>query len=74
MEPGRLGAYLAVFTEVGLVLAIPMLAGAFGGNELDKRLGSWPILTGVGLFGGMVLGGLGSYRLVTRFLARFDGG
>ena len=71
-EPGQVGAYFAVFSEVGLALAIPMLAGAFGGNELDKLLGSRPLFTGIGLFGGMLLGGFASYRLVTRFLRRFE--
>lgn len=72
IEPGRVGAYFAMFTEVGFSLAIPMLAGAFGGNELDKLLGSRPIFTGIGLFAGMLLGGYASYRFVTRFLRRFE--
>jgi F0F1-type ATP synthase assembly protein I len=71
-EPGRSGAYFAVFSQVGLALAVPMLVGAFGGNELDTLLNSHPIFVAIGLFGGMVLGGYGCYRLVTRFLERLD--
>lgn len=73
IEPGRLGAYFAVFSQVGLTLAIPMLIGAFGGNELDKLFNSHPILVIIGLFGGMGLGGYGCYRVVTTFLKRVDG-
>ncbi|HET7030703.1 MAG TPA: AtpZ/AtpI family protein [Candidatus Limnocylindrales bacterium] len=69
-EPGKTGAYVAVFSQVGLTLAIPMLIGAFGGSELDKMLGTRPLLVIGGLFGGMVIGGIGCYRLVTRFLER----
>ncbi len=72
IEHGQVGAYFAIFTEVGVSLAIPMLAGAFGGNELDKLFGSRPIFTAIGLFAGMLLGGFASYRLVTRFLSRFE--
>lgn len=72
IAPGQVGAYFAVFTEVGFSLAIPMLVGAFGGNELDKLLGSRPLFTAIGLFAGMLLGGVASYRLVTRFLRRLE--
>jgi F0F1-type ATP synthase assembly protein I len=72
IEPGRTGAYFAVFSQVGLTLAIPMLIGAFGGNELDKLINSHPIFVIIGLFGGMGLGGYGCYRVVTRFLERVD--
>ena len=72
IEPGQVGAYAAIFTEVGIGLAVPMLAGAFGGNELDKMLGTRPLFAVVGLFAGMILGGYASYRLVTRFLRRYD--
>ncbi|MBF8289427.1 MAG: AtpZ/AtpI family protein [Chloroflexi bacterium] len=72
IEPGRAGAYLALFSEVGLVLLVATLAGVGIGYWVDTQLGSAPIVTLGGLFAGMGLGARVVWVLVTRFLARFD--
>lgn len=69
---GRAAAYFALFSEIGFVLAIPIIVGVLGGDQIDKAIGTWPIFLLIGSLGGMALGGLASYRLITRFLARFE--
>ena len=72
IEPGRTGAYLALFTEIGLVLFVLTLGGALGGHWLDERLGlAFPILLLTGLALGMAGGALAIRRLINRFLATF---
>jgi F0F1-type ATP synthase assembly protein I len=70
----RVAAYFALFSEIGFVLAIPILIGVLVGDRIDRTIGSWPILLLVGALGGMALGGYASYRLISRFLARFESG
>jgi ATP synthase protein I len=72
IEPGRAGAYLALFSEVGIALLVATLAGVGIGYWVDSRLGSAPVVTLGGLFVGMGLGARAVWVLVTRFLARFD--
>ena len=67
-----LGAYLALFSEVGMVLLVTTLAGVAAGYWLDQRLGTYPLLAIVGFFAGAGLGTVGIYRLITRFLKRFE--
>jgi F0F1-type ATP synthase assembly protein I len=69
---GRAGAYLALFSEIAVLLLVTTLLGVLVGYWLDQRLGTLPILTVMGMLAGFGLGGLGVYRLVTRFLARFE--
>jgi F0F1-type ATP synthase assembly protein I len=54
------------------VLALTTLLGVLAGRWLDEQLGTLPIFVVVGLFAGMGIGALGMYRIITRFLARFD--
>jgi F0F1-type ATP synthase assembly protein I len=68
---GRAGPYFAFFTEVGISLALSIFIGALLGIQLDRSLGTSPLLSLVGLFSGMLLGGFATYRLMERFLARF---
>ncbi len=72
IEPGRTGAYLALFSEVGLVLLVAILAGVGIGYWVDHRLGTLPVITLGGLFAGMALGARAVWVLVSRFLARLD--
>lgn len=72
IEPGRTGAYLALFSEVGLVLLVAVLAGVGIGYWVDQRLGTLPVVTLGGLFAGMALGARAVWVLVNRFLARLD--
>ena len=70
----RAAPYITLFSEVGISLASLMLVGAFIGVQLDRSLGTTPLLSLTGIFAGMVLGGLTTYRLLTRFLARSERG
>ena len=71
-EFGRAGAYLALFSEIGLTLLVTTLLGVLIGYWVDQRLGTLPIFVVVGLLLGFGVGGYGVYRLITRFLARFE--
>ncbi len=69
---GRASVYLALFSEIAILLLITTLLGVLSGYWLDQRLGTLPILVVVGMLAGLGLGGVGVNRLVVRFLARFD--
>lgn len=71
-EIGRAALYFALFTEIGFSLAIPIFVGVLLGDQIDRSIGTWPIFLLVGALGGLALGGYASYRLITRFLARFE--
>ena len=71
-DPGQVGAYFVLFSEIGIVFLITTLVGALGGYWVDTQLGALPIFTVVGLLLGFGLGALVVYRLITRFLSRFD--
>ena len=72
IEPGKGGAYLALFSEIGLVLLVTTLVGTLAGYWLDKQVGTIPVFVLVGLLGGASIGARAAYRLITRFLAMFD--
>ena len=67
-----LGAHLALFSEIGMVLLVTTLAGVAAGFWVDQQLGTQPLFVLVGFLAGAGIGGFGIYRLVTRFLKRFD--
>lgn len=69
---GRVSAYLALFSEIAIILLVTTLLGVLSGYWLDQRLGTLPVLTVVGMLVGFGLGGVGVWRLINRFLARFD--
>jgi hypothetical protein len=70
--PGKTGAYLALFTEIGFILFALTLGGALGGHWLDEQLGfRFPVLLLTGLLLGMAGGALAIRRLINRFLATF---
>jgi hypothetical protein len=72
IEPGKTGAYLALFSEIGLILFVLTLGGALGGHWLDERLGiDFPVFLLTGLFVGLGAGALAIRRLINRFLATF---
>jgi F0F1-type ATP synthase assembly protein I len=72
MEPGRAGAYLALFGELGISLLVTTLIGALGGHWIDGQLGTNPILLIVGFLLGAAAGAWLMYRLVNRFLASIE--
>ena len=71
IEPGRTGAYFALFSEIGLILLVTTLAGSLAGHWLEERIGTNPILLLVGLLLGLAAGAIAVYRLINRFLASF---
>jgi F0F1-type ATP synthase assembly protein I len=68
----RLGAYFALFSEIGLVLFVTTMAGALAGHWLDIQLGTNPIFVITGFLAGAALGAVADYRLITRFLTRLN--
>jgi ATP synthase protein I len=72
IEPGTGGAYLVLFSEIGLVLLVTTLAGTLAGYWIDKQVGTLPIFVLVGLAIGLGAGARACYSLITRFLARID--
>jgi ATP synthase protein I len=66
------GGYLALFSEIGMLLLVATLAGVAAGYWVDQELGTRPVFILVGFLAGAGLGAFGIYRLVTRFLKRFD--
>jgi F0F1-type ATP synthase assembly protein I len=73
MEPGRAGAYLALFGERGFALLVTTLIGALVGHWIDERLGT-PIFVIIGFLAGAGLGARVMYQLINRFLARIEQG
>jgi ATP synthase protein I len=71
-DPGRAEAYLALFSEIGLVVLVTILGGTLGGYWVDRQLGTVPLFVLVGLALGMTTGAVAVNRLITRFLERFD--
>jgi F0F1-type ATP synthase assembly protein I len=69
---GKASAYLALFSEIAIILLVTTLLGVLGGYWLDQRLGTLPVLAVTGMLVGFGLGGVGVWRLIARFLARFD--
>lgn len=69
---GRMGAYLALFSEIAIVLLVTTLLGVAAGYWLDRQLGSLPVFAVAGLLLGFGAGGLAVSRLIGRFLARFE--
>lgn len=72
IEPGQAGAYLALFSEIGIVLLVTTLLGALGGNWIDSQLTTSPFITIAGFLAGAGIGALAMARLISRFLAQFD--
>jgi ATP synthase protein I len=71
-DPGGAGTYLALFSEIGLVLLVTILGGILGGYWVDRQLGTIPVFVLVGLALGMAGGAIAVNRLIARFLKRFD--
>lgn len=69
---GRSWGYFALFSEVGLVLLVTILAGILAGYWVDQQLGTIPIFVLVGLVVGMTAGAVAVYRLIQRFLTGFE--
>jgi ATP synthase protein I len=66
------GGYLALFSEIGMLLLVATLAGVAAGYWVDQQLGTQPLFVLVGFLAGAGIGAYGIQRLVTRFLKRLD--
>ena len=71
-ETGRAWAYVALFSEIGVVLLMTVLAGVGAGYWVDTRLDSLPVFVLVGFALGLTVGARGVWVLISRFLASFD--
>jgi F0F1-type ATP synthase assembly protein I len=69
---GKTSAFVVLFSEIGFVLLIAVLAGVLGGYWLDQRLGTVPIFVLVGFAIGTGGGAVACWRLIGRFLAQMD--
>ena len=72
IEPGRGGAYFALFGEMGFALLVTTLIGALAGPWLDEPLGISPVLLIVGFLTGAAAGARIMYQLLNRFLAKIE--
>jgi F0F1-type ATP synthase assembly protein I len=72
IEPGRAGAYIALFSEIGIVLLVTTLIGVLAGYWADGQLGTLPIFLIVGFLAGAGSGTVMIYRLVSRFLKTIE--
>jgi F0F1-type ATP synthase assembly protein I len=66
------GAYFALFSEIGILLLVTTLVGALAGYWVDGQLGTVPVFVVVGFLGGAGIGSFGIYRLISRFLAKYN--
>jgi len=66
------GGYLALFSEIGMVLLVTTLLGVAAGSWVDQQLGTKWVFVLVGFLAGAGLGAYSIYRLVTRFLKRLE--
>ncbi len=69
---GRTGAYLSLFTQIAGAILVPLLVGILAGAWVDGQLHTLPLFLLIGLLAGMASGGLVVYRLLNRFLARYQ--
>jgi F0F1-type ATP synthase assembly protein I len=67
-----MSAYLALFSEIGLILFVTTFAGALAGHWLDQQLGTNPLFVLTGFLGGASMGAVADYRLISTFLKRFS--
>ncbi len=73
IEPGRGGAYVVLFSEIGISLLVTTLVGALAGHWVDEQLGmTFPAFMLIGFFLGAGAGTVMIIRLVSRFLKSFD--
>ena len=71
-DVGKTSAFVVLFSEIGFVLLIAVLAGVLGGYWLDQHLGTVPVFVLVGFAIGTVGGAVACWQLIARFLAQMD--
>ena len=72
IEPGRGGAYVVLFSEIGISLLVTTLVGVLIGYQVDKQLGTLPVFLIIGFLVGAGAGTLMIYRLISRFLKTIE--
>ena len=72
IEPGQAGAYLALFSEIGIILLVTTLTGTLGGHWIDDQLHTSPLFILAGLLVGLGIGAKAVYGLIQRVLSRFE--
>lgn len=65
--PPSVWGSLALMGQLGLTIALPLLAGALLGNYLDSRTHTSNLYLLLGLLLGLIVGIYGAYRLLSRF-------
>ena len=70
IEPGRGGAYFALFSEIGLILLVTTLGGSLVGYWIDKQLNTVPVFVVIGLLIGLTAGARAVYKLIGRLLTK----
>ena len=71
-ESGRVWAYVALFSEIGISLLVTTLVGVLVGYWVDEQLGTLPVFLIVGFLVGAGSGTVLIARLINRFLKSFD--
>lgn len=59
---------LGLLSQIGLVVALPLVGGVLGGVWLDKNLGFAPIGVLGGVFGGLAVGIYGAWQILKTML------
>jgi len=72
IEPGRVWAYAALFSEIGISLLVTTLLGVLVGYWADGQFGTLPVFVIVGFFAGAGAGTVMIYRLVSKFLRTIE--
>jgi F0F1-type ATP synthase assembly protein I len=70
IEPGKGGAYFALFSEIGLIILVTTLGGSLVGYWIDKQLNTVPVFVVIGLLIGLTAGARAVYTLIQRFLTK----
>ncbi|WP_083515028.1 AtpZ/AtpI family protein [Fervidicola ferrireducens] len=65
MKDIRLVQYIALLTQIGLNMALPILGGVYFGAYLDARLSSGSLFLILGVFLGALSGALSVYKLLS---------
>ncbi|MDD4409390.1 MAG: AtpZ/AtpI family protein [Candidatus Pacebacteria bacterium] len=66
----NMGKVLVIGSELGVLIALPMVACIIAGIYLDKRFGSFPWMLLLFIFLGLVLTVVDVYKLIIPFLEK----
>jgi F0F1-type ATP synthase assembly protein I len=69
-EPPSVWGSLALMGQLGLIIAIPLVIGSFGGTYLDNITHTKNLYLYLGLLLGLIVSVFGAYRLFAPFLKK----